>query len=325
MLDLSALTTLAGSTTGSSQLFIEAHDGGRVDLSGVTDYAAGTLVVLAEDAGSVVDFSALAVATPGQHFGMTSSLTASAGGTVLLNPATTAVTDINVIVTETGTLRGGTLSLGAEAQLSGTGTLEANVVNDAGTTAPGSSIGTLAVDGTYSQNADGVLLIELDVESGQSDMLAVAGDASLGGTLRIGHIGNFDPANDWTYTILTADGAIPDPFDRLVGPIREIVYNDHEIVVTTTYMGDATLDLCVADYDLSVLLSNWWELDPSTITAWQLGDFTGDGIVYHDDLAVLLANWTGPCPAIGTAVPGPTSVVLLMIAAPLAAWRRRHR
>ncbi|WP_304488655.1 autotransporter-associated beta strand repeat-containing protein [Dyella sp. 2HG41-7] len=64
--------------------------------------------------------------------------------------------------------------------LRGHGTVAGNVTND-GIVWPGGSMGTLTIQGNYTQNADGTL--QLDVTPTQSSMLKVTGNASLNGTL----------------------------------------------------------------------------------------------------------------------------------------------
>lgn len=84
------------------------------------------------------------------------------------------------------------LNLGANplllhaGELSGGGTLQGSVDNQAGTVAPGASPGTLTIGGNYTQGADGDLEIEIEgTGAGQFDKLAVGGNATLGGTLAL--------------------------------------------------------------------------------------------------------------------------------------------
>ena len=70
--------------------------------------------------------------------------------------------------------------------LLGNGTIgNSGALTNSGTVAPGASIGTIFVDGSYTQNGDGKLFIEID-SSGATDLLAVSGvpgTAALDGTL----------------------------------------------------------------------------------------------------------------------------------------------
>lgn len=59
-----------------------------------------------------------------------------------------------------------------------------------GTLAPGNSLGTITVDGNFQQGPDGKLLMEIDGAGGH-DILAVTGQAQLGGALALA------PVSDW--------------------------------------------------------------------------------------------------------------------------------
>lgn len=77
---------------------------------------------------------------------------------------------------------GGALTVFPNAILGGNGTV-GNVVNN-GRTEPGSSIGTLTVNGNYIQGPSGILGIEIS-ETGATDLLQVTGTATLNGVLQI--------------------------------------------------------------------------------------------------------------------------------------------
>lgn len=86
-------------------------------------------------------------------------------------------------------LAGGTLSFGdtvtSSGRLTGVGTITGSVDNS-GVVAPGSSPGTLAVNGGYTQGAGGSLEIEIaGTGDGQFDKLAIGAGATLGGTLAV--------------------------------------------------------------------------------------------------------------------------------------------
>lgn len=88
--------------------------------------------------------------------------------------------------------------------LTGTGTIAAAVVNK-GVVAPGSSPGTLSVQGTYTQGAGGALRIDLvGVGAAELDRLLVSGNAALAGTLAIQRSPSFIPPAAATFTFLHA-------------------------------------------------------------------------------------------------------------------------
>ncbi len=103
-----------------------------------------------------------------------------------------------------GAITATTIDVLAGGTLSGTGTIDANVVN-AGSVAVGASAGTLTVDGDYTQAASGVLDMELGGTSqGTSyDLLKITGGASLGGTLKLSLIDGFTGAAGNTFDLLT--------------------------------------------------------------------------------------------------------------------------
>ena len=108
-------------------------------------------------------------------------------------------------------LAGGTLASGSGVtlnggSLNGVGTVSANVANTSGTVNPGGSgaIGKLTVTGNYTQGSGGTLNLELGgAASGQYDLLAVSGTASLGGTLNVSLFGGYAPGLADSLTPLT--------------------------------------------------------------------------------------------------------------------------
>ena len=113
------------------------------------------------------------------------------GGTTTV--AAGGVLDANVPLTG-GTLRG-------------SGEVDGNVTNSSGTVAPGTSPGTLTVDGAYAQSAAGTLAIDVDgtAQGTGYDHLAVTGAATLNGTLAVVPGLGFDPALSDTFQFLTSD------------------------------------------------------------------------------------------------------------------------
>lgn len=74
----------------------------------------------------------------------------------------------------------------------------------------GGSIGTLSVQGNYTQTANGVMAVEA-TPSGQTSLLSVGGTASLAGAaLVLADAGTWAPRTD--YTVLTAAGGISGQF-----------------------------------------------------------------------------------------------------------------
>jgi autotransporter-associated beta strand protein len=100
----------------------------------------------------------------------------------------------------------GNVAVGAAGTLGGNGTIGGNVVN-AGTLAPGNSIGLLTVNGSYVQAAGSTYQVEANAQ-GQADRINVGGAAAIqGGTVQvIAQPGNYGPST--TYTIVRASGGV---------------------------------------------------------------------------------------------------------------------
>ncbi len=88
----------------------------------------------------------------------------------------------------------GDLTQAASGRLSGSGTINGQVVNG-GEIEPGDSIGTLSVSGNFRQTAGGRLNISIGgTSSGQYDRLSVGQAAELSGLLRVTFINGFVPS-----------------------------------------------------------------------------------------------------------------------------------
>ncbi|AOB29605.1 hypothetical protein AKI39_01285 [Bordetella sp. H567] len=96
---------------------------------------------------------------------------------------------------------GGTLTIAQGALLNGNGTLGS--VQVAGTIAPGHSIGTLTLTGDYAQLAGSTYQVEV-ANAGQSDLIEVAGTASLAGNVTVTPMPGTQITPGLRYTILSA-------------------------------------------------------------------------------------------------------------------------
>ncbi len=107
-------------------------------------------------------------------------------------------------VADGGRVTASALTVNANGQVYGDGTLEGPVVNS-GEIHPGLSPGALTVEGDYTQNADGTLMIELGgtAPGTEHDQLIVTGNASLNGTLDIVLVNGFVPTPGDTFEIMT--------------------------------------------------------------------------------------------------------------------------
>ncbi|HWK67970.1 MAG TPA: autotransporter domain-containing protein [Rhizobiaceae bacterium] len=109
---------------------------------------------------------------------------------------------------------GGSLSIGAGTLLGGTGTVGTTYVASGATISPGNSVGTLTVNGDFTQAADSTYRLEVNPE-GQSDLIDVSGTATIeGGTVEVGNLsGSY--GGSVRYTILSADGGLDGTYATL--------------------------------------------------------------------------------------------------------------
>ena len=174
----------------------------------------------------------------------------SGAGSVLFNTGTTEVT---------GALNSGitsTLTLGAT--LKGTGTLGDFYAK--GTVAPGLSIGTLHVVGTYYQLNGSTLEIEFD-ENDNSDLVNVTGNTVIesGASLVLQpELGGYAAGDSYTFIRTTTgvtgtfDSVTTDNSIRLGGLTPTITYNTNSVVLTLTGSGGGGTILHDNDFMISL-------------------------------------------------------------------------
>ncbi|MCC6359294.1 MAG: immunoglobulin domain-containing protein [Phycisphaerales bacterium] len=127
----------------------------------------------------------------GRYLNVTSGvLTQTAGGQMTIDGALG-------LTGQTLTLSGGLLG--------GGGTINGSVDNSGGRVAPGSSAGSLTINGNYTQANPAALEIEVGgpTPGTEFDQLVVSGTASLAGTLQAVPINGYSPAPDLFFQFLT--------------------------------------------------------------------------------------------------------------------------
>jgi hypothetical protein len=118
----------------------------------------------------------------------------------------------------------------------GTGPFFGQVRNLAGRVEPGDPIGELTIDGDFSQQDSGTLAIDLSgaTQITQYDHLQVERFAFLSGTLQVNLL-SFAPADNTSFTILTATDGVFGEFDNLQLPPAyewDITYGANDVVLT---------------------------------------------------------------------------------------------
>ncbi|WP_266171348.1 autotransporter-associated beta strand repeat-containing protein [Dyella subtropica] len=230
--DRSDAVSFSGAISGNGSLSKKGT--GNLTLTGANSYAGATTI----DAGSlqvgnggtsgwinggVSDNAALvfdrsdAVTFSGVISG-SGSLGQAGTGTLVLDGQSNAFTGTTTV--QNGTLEvgdaattsaylGGNVAVNGGGTLRGHGTIGGSVTNG-GTVWAGGSIGTLTVQGNYTQAANGVLRVEA-TPGGQASLLSVGGTASLAGSaLVLADNGNWLPHT--SYTILSAAGGVSGQF-----------------------------------------------------------------------------------------------------------------
>ncbi len=124
--------------------------------------------------------------------------------------------------------------------LNGSGTVEGTVDNMNGTVAPGTSAGTLTVDGTYTQAPGGTLRIELGGSAPDAfDHLNVTANATIDGTLEVSQLPGFTPAPWESFEIVSAVAVIG-RFAHVVAPASIAVHygTDYVLLTSSCSVGD---------------------------------------------------------------------------------------
>jgi hypothetical protein len=206
----------------------------------------------------------------------------------------------------------GTLSLDFGSSLfvsgglvSGDGTINGKVAVSGGSASPSnasgndpatSELGSLVVNGAYTQNNDGGYVVDLGLAG--NDLLTVNGSAILGGALQVRLVGPFTPLPGQEFTILNATsingvfGCVE--FPNAPAGYFTVIYSPTSVKLRVDSIppqeSDLDFDGIVGASDLSVLLGAWGE-EPCSNAVCCPADLNGDGKVNAVDLAILLGDW----------------------------------
>ncbi|MDO7842699.1 beta strand repeat-containing protein [Sphingomonas immobilis] len=214
--------TLGGGGTSNGTLTIGGASGGAAAAAGVIDVASITLAG-GTAANTILFNHTAATASPFElksaigSASATNAIIRQAAGATLLSGnsagflGTTQVDGGALLVG--GTL-GGTVNVGANGLLGGTGTVGTTTV--AGTLSPGRSAGTLNVNGNITFAAGSTFLVELNA-NGTGDRVTASGTATInGGTVRVATL---DPETSYVggtvYRFLQANGGRTGTFTGL--------------------------------------------------------------------------------------------------------------
>jgi outer membrane autotransporter protein len=220
----SGALTLTGANTYSGGTTVA---GGLINFAAASNFGAGAITLngggLQWATGNTADISSKLAPlgagggifdTNGNNVMLASAITGS-GGLAKQGLGTLNLTGNSTLSGGTAVMAGtlavngsiaGNVAVGASGTLGGNGTIGGNVVN-AGTLAPGNSIGLLTVNGSYTQMAGSTYQVEANAQ-GQADRVNVGAAAAIqGGTVQVlAQPGNYGRST--TYTILNATGGV---------------------------------------------------------------------------------------------------------------------
>jgi hypothetical protein len=197
--------------------------------------------------------------------------------------------------------------------LGGVGTIAGDLINSAGTVAPGNSPGILTISGSYTQGASSTLAVELagTTLGTQYDQLDVSGTATLGGTLAVNMLA-FDVLN-WGTRVGKFDAVQLPPLDD------GLAWNTSQLytlgALNVGFVGDYNFDSKVDAADFVV-----WRDMLGQSGAGLAADGDRDGTIDNDDYNIWRANF-GRAAGSGAGlfavatngeIPEPNSVILGM-------------
>jgi hypothetical protein len=279
------------------------------------------------------------------------SLTINPGGTV------NVAHNIDLDTNSTLKLQGGTLSA-AEIGLNGlqfngqfqwtAGTLHVGIfrkslTNQGGTLAPGHSAGRTTIDGNYTQQEAGSMEIEIGgtTENTQYDVVDISGFATLGGDLQLSLINGFTPTALQTFTVMYSSGIMGEFSNVANGQRIGVADGSGSFVVN--YGAGSTFDpteVTLSGFQAVALPGDYNHngiVDAADYTVWRdsLGstgaglaaDGNINGVIDAGDYIVWKSHFgthagSGAGGSTTTAVPEPTTLLMLLVGMPIFCRRR---
>jgi len=132
--------------------------------------------------------------------------------------------------------------------LTGSGTVTGDVTSAAGCVAPGASVGTLTLEGNYTQGALGRLQVEIGgTGPGESDLLLVTGQADLDGYLNVIALPGFtievgDSIRILTCSSLQGEFVPPSGICPLPGICLDVVYDAEGVKLVAREVAPSSVD-----------------------------------------------------------------------------------
>jgi autotransporter-associated beta strand protein len=196
--------TNAGGTFDISPLTSGGMTAGSISGAGSYQLGSEQLTVGSNNLSTTVSG---VIADGGIGGGTGGSLVKEGGGTLVLSGVNTYTggTTINAgTLAISGSVASG-VTVNAGGTLMGSGSIT-GLVSNGGIVAPGNSIGTLTVNGNFTQSGGGIYQVEVNA-AGQGDRIDITGTATLAGAVSVlAARGSY--ARNTSYTILHADGGL---------------------------------------------------------------------------------------------------------------------
>lgn len=204
-------------TRGWDQVFINALDGGQVELQGVQSISdTAGINMRADGSSSLLTLNALQDWTADETYN--GQMTASQGGRIQLNDAArTRLTNVVVTIDESSQISGHEVELLGRrfhpsseqirdrATLQGNGSYDFHVLNTSGLVSAGLSQGDLTIGGNYSEGIDALMEFEL-FSASSFDSVDILGNALFAGTLDILLDPNFQIVDGMVFDIISIAG-----------------------------------------------------------------------------------------------------------------------
>ena len=175
------------------------------------------------------------------------------------------------VVINTGTLRingavVADVAVGSSTVFGGSGTITGNVVNN-GLMDPGNSVGTMTIDGDFTQGADDTLTIEFD--GGGIDLLDISGTATVDGTLNLVELTAGTPSST-IYTFISSGTLVgefptinftPASGSTLTHAFVRIVGNEMVVALMncTTCSDESLMEYIEAEHDYRFCDGSYWQ------------------------------------------------------------------
>lgn len=332
--------TGAGAGGDRSFLFADGDvvvDGGTLNVGAFADFFLIGGDTLTARNNAQVDFGDVQEINTGETIIVESGASLTAETFELTSTGTMTLTGGTIVADTIDNSAGGAFNF-AGGQLS-TDTYTGNLVNQAGTLAPGDdatapATGTTAISGDYEQQASATLAIDLNA---QHDQVTVAGTATLAGDIEVALVAGFTPQPTDTFTVVSA-GTLSGQFDNAAPgqqliesgglatyevsyTATEVVLSDFASIVAGDFNDDGTVD--IADY--TVWRDNLGAADESALN----GNGTGDGVIDESDYALWQTFFGLTAPASLNAsqaqVPEPSTLILIAGVCLVAAAKGRKQ